>query len=124
MAKSERANMKLWAEGAREDILTPHIEPYADALAQSCVAERTYLKRVQNEYHQRIGDWRLPDDEEPVLPLPDYDSRFIPPVEELSAEDSLLKSTLISNKNKVCRMVCFCGLSNNPLPIYRPFNAG
>lgn len=101
MHKSERASAKLWAEGAREDILAPHIEPYADALAQSCVAERSYLKRVQNEYHQRIGDWRLPDDEEPASPLPDYDPNLIAPTEELSLEDSLLKSQLYSKKNKV-----------------------
>lgn len=102
MAKSERSNLKLWAEGAREEILAPHIEPYADALAQSCVAERSYLKRVQNEYHQRIANWRLPDDEEPILPLPDYDPQLVAPVEELSAEDSILKSQLFNKKNKVC----------------------
>lgn len=101
MSKSECVNLKLWAEGARKQILAPHIEPYVDALAQSCVAERAYLKRVQNEYHQSIGNWRLPDDEEPALPLPDYDPKLLAPVEELSVEDSRLKSTVISKKNKV-----------------------
>lgn len=99
MHKSDRKNQKLWAEGVRDGILSPHIEPYADALARSVVDERDYLQRVFNEYHQLIP-WRLSDDEEPALPLPTYSPNAIDE-EELGAEDALLKARTIANKNKV-----------------------
>lgn len=98
--KSARANAKLWAEGCREDILSPHIAPYADAAARSFVAERDYVRRVQNEYHQLIP-WRLPDDEEPPLPLPAYDHHLVPAVEVLTDEEQALKSRTIGKKNVV-----------------------
>lgn len=41
--KQDRKNLKLWAEGAREDILLPYVEEYADAAAQGYVAERDCL---------------------------------------------------------------------------------
>lgn len=98
--KSARANSKLWAEGCRESILWPHIAPYADAAARSFVAERDYIRAVQNEYHQLI-DWRLPDDEEPPLPLRAYDPNFIPVIEQLTDEEQILKSQTIARKNEV-----------------------
>lgn len=98
--KSARANSKLWAEGCREDILSPHIAPYADAAARSFVAERDYVRAVQNKYHQLI-DWRLPDDEEPALPLRIYDPHLIPVVEHLTDEEQALKSQTIAKKNAV-----------------------
>lgn len=100
MAKKDRQNQKLWAEGCREDILAPHIEPYADALKRSYVAERDYMRRIQNEYHQLIP-WDLPDDEEPLLPLPEYDPHLQAVEEELTAEEAECKSKTIAKKNKV-----------------------
>ncbi|KAJ7684876.1 hypothetical protein DFH06DRAFT_1313254 [Mycena polygramma] len=70
--KEDRKNMRLWAEGARESVLKPHIEGYADALERGWRAERDYLQSVCNEFHARI-DWRLADHEEPELPLAEYD---------------------------------------------------
>ncbi|KAJ7102960.1 hypothetical protein C8R43DRAFT_963850 [Mycena crocata] len=69
--KANRRSLRLWAEGAREQILTPHIESYADALERGWRAERDYLQSVCNEFHARIS-WRLKDHEEPELPLPEY----------------------------------------------------
>lgn len=103
MRKADRKNQKLLAEGVRQSILSPHIEPYADALARSLVAERDYLQRVYNEYHQLIP-WRLSDDEEPDLPLPAYDPKAMAEEEELSADDASLKARTIANKNKVMLM--------------------
>ncbi|KIM81006.1 hypothetical protein PILCRDRAFT_9052 [Piloderma croceum F 1598] len=99
MNKKAHQNQKLWAEGCRETILAPHIEPYADALARSAVCEHDYLCRVLNEYHQLIP-WNLPDDEEPLLPLPAYDPRPMAPEEFLTDEEALRKSQMISRKNK------------------------
>jgi hypothetical protein len=64
--KEERRNLRLWAQGAREEVLTPHLEPYSRARDTGWVAERAYLQTVCNEFHARI-DWRLEDHEEPVL---------------------------------------------------------
>ena len=85
VAKKDRRNLKLWAEGARETILKPHIPAYTDALERGWRAERDYLREVCQEFHARIS-WRLADDEEPDLPLPAYDRFAIPVVEELSEE--------------------------------------
>lgn len=100
MEKSARSNSKMWAEGCREDVLSPHIAPYADASARSFVAERDYVRRVQNEYHQLIP-WRTPDDEEPPLPLREYDPHLIPVIEDLTDEEQALKSRTIAKKNEV-----------------------
>ncbi|KAF7968024.1 hypothetical protein HWV62_32154 [Athelia sp. TMB] len=102
MDKKARANSKLWAEGVRETILAPHIAPYADAVGRSYVAERDYIRGVQNEYHQLIH-WRIPDDEEPPQPLGVYDPNHIPPIEDLSEEDQVLKSKTIAKKNEAIR---------------------
>lgn len=91
---------RRWAEGARETILAPHIEPYADALAHSWVREREYVAKVQNHYHQLIS-WRLPDTQEPSLPLPAYNLKLIPPPENLSEDKKKLKSEIIAKRNKV-----------------------
>lgn len=104
MKKRDRRSQKLWAEGCREEILAPHVAPYADALARSHVAERDYIRRVQNEYHQLIP-WRLADDDEPPLPLPAYDPNFIAEPEVLTEEESINKSHTISRRNKVCFLI-------------------
>jgi hypothetical protein len=108
-AKAERRSNKLWAEGAREDLMRPHIEAYADALQRGWRAERDYLQKVCNEFHARIS-WRLGDSEEPELPLPVYDP-FAPPVaEDLSAEEKLARHTRIEELN-VVRDVTSCDSS-------------
>lgn len=100
MQKADRKNQKLWAEGVREGILSPHVEPYGDALSRSLVAERDYLQRVYSEYHQLIP-WRLSDDEEPDLPLPDYNPKAMAEEESLDPEEAYTKATTIAHKNKV-----------------------
>ncbi|KAF7353218.1 hypothetical protein MSAN_01509500 [Mycena sanguinolenta] len=66
VAKENRRNMRLWADGAREKILRPHLDGYSRARDLGWVAEREYLQKVCNEFHARV-DWRLKDHEEPVL---------------------------------------------------------
>ncbi|KAJ7116234.1 hypothetical protein C8R43DRAFT_1137910 [Mycena crocata] len=70
--RANRRNMRLWAEGARETVLKPHIEAYADAMELGWRQERDTFQRIANEFHARIS-WRLADHEEPELPLPDFD---------------------------------------------------
>ncbi|KAJ7182625.1 hypothetical protein C8R43DRAFT_1116257 [Mycena crocata] len=85
--KADRRNLRNWAEGAREAILTPHIEAYADATEKGWRSERDYFARVCNEFHQQI-DWRLEDYEEPELPLADFDPhKRIDPEPGLSQAD-------------------------------------
>ncbi|KAJ7838435.1 hypothetical protein B0H13DRAFT_2367460 [Mycena leptocephala] len=82
--KAKRRNLKLWAEGARESILSPHIEDYADSIERGWRFERECFQRISNEFHARI-DWRLKDAEEPALPLPDFDPKApLPELERLS----------------------------------------
>lgn len=111
MKKRDRESRKLWAEGCQEGILAPHVKPYADALVLSCVTERDYIRRVQNEYHQLIP-WELPDDKELPLPLPEYDPKVIMMAEELTAEESEHKSKVVTRKNKVIALTVHT-LSNN-----------
>ncbi|KAJ7615091.1 hypothetical protein DFH06DRAFT_1343945 [Mycena polygramma] len=81
--KSKRRNLKMWAEGARESILAPHIEPYADSMERGWRYEREYFQQICNEFHARI-DWRLEDHEEPVLPLEKFDPKApLPDLEKL-----------------------------------------
>lgn len=99
MAKSDRRNQKLWAEGCREGILLPHLGPYTDALAHSIAAERDYLARICAEYNQLIY-WRLGDDEEPPLPMPKYDPKHIDD-EVLTPEEETQKGKILSSKKHV-----------------------
>ncbi|KAK7027691.1 hypothetical protein R3P38DRAFT_3190755 [Favolaschia claudopus] len=96
--KKDRRNLKLWAEGAREDILRPHLPAYADALERGWRAERDYVREVCNEFHARIS-WRLADDEEPELPLPEYDALAPREIEELSEDEVEAKRTRIEEMN-------------------------
>ncbi|KAJ7115655.1 hypothetical protein C8R43DRAFT_961081 [Mycena crocata] len=64
--KSDRKNLRLWAEGVRERILRPHIDGYAAALDQGWRQERKYCKKVCLEFHARVS-WETEDHEEPVL---------------------------------------------------------
>ncbi|KAF7970504.1 hypothetical protein HWV62_23825 [Athelia sp. TMB] len=101
--KKARKTARLWAEGVRETVLAPHIAPYADALSRSWVHERDYLAKVQNHYHAVIP-WRLPDDEEPPLPLPEYNPSLLTPRENLTEEEQQLKSQTIGRRNKKTNM--------------------
>lgn len=82
--KDQRRNLRFWAEGAREDILRPHLDGYSRARDVGWVAEREYLQKVCNEFHARVS-WRLPDHEEPVLGP--FDPEAVIEEEELDAEE-------------------------------------
>ncbi|KAJ7887724.1 hypothetical protein B0H13DRAFT_2342320 [Mycena leptocephala] len=79
VAKEEHRNLRLWAEGARESVLAPHIPAYTDTLDRNWRDERNYLQKVCNEFHAQFS-WQLEDHEEPDLPLPEYDLRAPAPV--------------------------------------------
>jgi hypothetical protein len=100
VAKEKRMNLRLWAEGARETVLTPHIEAYTDALECSWRDERDYVQNVCKEFHARIS-WRLQDHEEPDLPLPDYDPRAVVASEPLDEEETQRKRDRIGVLNAV-----------------------
>ncbi|KAJ7603463.1 hypothetical protein DFH06DRAFT_1350223 [Mycena polygramma] len=83
--KSKRRNLKMWAEGARESILTPHIEPYADSM------ERGW--RYEREYFQQ-------DHEEPVLPLEKFDPNApLPELERLPEAEERRRQTRMDQLN-------------------------
>ncbi|KAK7023738.1 hypothetical protein R3P38DRAFT_2531182, partial [Favolaschia claudopus] len=96
--KKDRRNLKLWAEGARESILRPHLAAYTDALERGWRAERDYVREVCNEFHARIS-WRLTDDEEPELPLPEYDPLATVEAEELNDEETVAKRERVETMN-------------------------
>ncbi|KAK6992844.1 hypothetical protein R3P38DRAFT_2801578 [Favolaschia claudopus] len=87
--KEERKNLRLWAEGARETILSPHLDAYQKAKDQGRRQERKYLKRVCKEFHTRVG-WRVQDHEEPVLS--EWDPSMAEDVEVLSEEEEKVKA--------------------------------
>lgn len=99
--KSKRRNLKFWAEGARESILKPHIELYADSMERGWRSERDYFQQVCNEFHARI-DWRLQDHEEPTLPLPEFDhKKRLPDLEKLPAAEEKERDARMSLLNAV-----------------------
>ncbi|KAJ7076959.1 hypothetical protein C8R43DRAFT_1143587, partial [Mycena crocata] len=86
VARDNRQNLRLWARGAREEILTPHIESYADALERGWRFEREKLKRITREFNARIN-WRLSDFEEPPLPLKPFDPDTRLPDDEILTDE-------------------------------------
>jgi hypothetical protein len=114
-AKAECRSNKLWAEGAREEVMRPHIEAYTDALQRGWRAERDYLQRVCNEFHSQIS-WRLADSEEPELPLPTYDPFARLAAEDLTLEEETEKHQRLEELNNV-RDVTYCDISR----LTRPF---
>ncbi|KAJ7030559.1 hypothetical protein C8F04DRAFT_1186605 [Mycena alexandri] len=88
IAKEDRQNLRLWAEGGARD-----------ALERGWLAERDYLQQICNEYHARI-DWRLKDHEEPES-IPDYDPAAPLPVETLDDDEKKRKRKQIALLNKV-----------------------
>ncbi|KAJ7675037.1 hypothetical protein B0H17DRAFT_1207900 [Mycena rosella] len=89
-AKKDCQNLKLWAEGAREDILKPHIAGYMDTLEHGWRLERDYLEIVCNKFHVHIS-WRLEDHEEPEGGLSEWDEFALLVLEVLSSEDKAAK---------------------------------
>ncbi|KAJ7035430.1 hypothetical protein C8F04DRAFT_1182336 [Mycena alexandri] len=101
--KEDRQNLRNWAEGARETILTPHLERYADAFELGWRFEREVHRQICNEYHALVS-WRLKDHEEPVLPLPFFDPNApLPPDEKLSYEETQRREKRITSLNKRIR---------------------
>ncbi|KAJ7727672.1 hypothetical protein DFH07DRAFT_782413 [Mycena maculata] len=86
--KEKRKNLRLWAEGAREQILKPHLDKYMQEFAAGWVMECAYLQEVCNEFHSRV-DWRLADHEEPVLKPYDPKKEVIQP--QLPDDEEVLK---------------------------------
>ncbi|KAJ7028873.1 hypothetical protein C8F04DRAFT_1188146, partial [Mycena alexandri] len=94
--KEERKNLRLWAEGVRETILTPHIDSYTAALNLGWHQERKYLKGVCREFHARV-DWRVEDWDEPTLRP--WTPNTLIPVEQLSEADETAKCARIKTLN-------------------------
>ncbi|KAJ7899717.1 hypothetical protein B0H13DRAFT_1883804 [Mycena leptocephala] len=99
--KKERQNLHLWAEGIRETLLTPHIDPYIEALRKNWREERNYVTKVCREYHARIS-WRVEDHEEPDK-LPPFDLEALIPTEKLSEEEEAARSARVDVLNKRIR---------------------
>lgn len=99
-AKEEHKSNKMWAEGAREALLRPHIPAYADALGRGWRSERDYHLKVCNEYHTLIS-WCLLDSEEPALPFPLYDPLAPPILEELTEEERTERHDRLEDLNGV-----------------------
>jgi hypothetical protein len=68
-------------------------------------AEHDYLHLVCTEFHARIS-WHLTDDEEPDLPLPEYDPFATPEIEELDEEEMTMKRQRIETMNAANRGGC------------------
>ncbi|KAJ7088014.1 hypothetical protein B0H15DRAFT_949828 [Mycena belliarum] len=98
--KGDRKNMRLWAEGARETVLQPHIEAYAAALDKGRHSERRFWKGVCKEFHARI-DWRTLDAEEPMVA--EWDPTAPAAKETLSEEDEAAKRGRIKELNERIR---------------------
>ncbi|KAK7013742.1 hypothetical protein R3P38DRAFT_3277582 [Favolaschia claudopus] len=93
VAKEDRKNLRLWAEGARETILAPHLDAYQKAKDQGRRQERKILKKICREFHVRVG-WRVKDHEEPILK--EWDPTAPEDEEMLSEEEAAAKSTRVN----------------------------
>jgi hypothetical protein len=107
--KEARKNLRLWAEGARESILKPHLEEYAQALDKGWHNECRYLKKVCNEFHARV-DWRLADHEEPELK--DYDPKAVILPETLEDAEEVAKRQHVKQLNAVSHFSHICVTSH------------
>ncbi|KAK7000237.1 hypothetical protein R3P38DRAFT_2432805, partial [Favolaschia claudopus] len=94
--KEDRKNLRLWAEGARETILAPHLDAYQIAIDQGRRQERKFLKKVCREFHARVN-WRTKDHEEPVLNA--WDDSTVVEEELLSEEEEQARSTRVNELN-------------------------
>ncbi|KAK6980529.1 hypothetical protein R3P38DRAFT_2579910 [Favolaschia claudopus] len=98
--KENKKNLKLWAEGARETILKPHIDGYQKAMDKGWRHERKYWKKVCREFHARV-DWRTQDHEEPVLR--EWQENSIIQEEALSPEEEVERSARVDILNRRMR---------------------
>lgn len=98
--KEERQNAKLWAEGKRDELLTPHLEPYREACLKGWVAERDYLRMVCNHFFQNV-DWRLDDKDEPPGEIKPYDPNRIDTDDDLTPEEIIAKHAKIREMEQV-----------------------
>ncbi|KAK6966800.1 hypothetical protein R3P38DRAFT_2815716 [Favolaschia claudopus] len=89
VARENRKNLRLWAEGARETILSPHLEAYQAAKDQGRRQERKILKKICREFHARVS-WRVQDHEEPVLK--DWDANTVEDEELLTEDEAAAKN--------------------------------
>lgn len=96
--KAERRNLRLWADGARETILAPHLENFAAARTKGSHDEKAYLQIVCNEFHARV-DWRLEDHQEPELTA--WTADTIITKETLPEEEEKRKRARIEELNAV-----------------------
>ncbi|KAJ7703324.1 hypothetical protein B0H17DRAFT_1194511 [Mycena rosella] len=100
ISKSERKNLRLWAEGARESVLIPHLDGYSAALDGGRLTERKYWKHVCKEFHMRV-DWKTLDHEEPVLA--EWDPAAPVVTEKLPDDQAVLKAEHVSELNRRIR---------------------
>jgi hypothetical protein len=85
-----RQNLRLWATGAPEQVLSVFMPSYIVALEKGVEAERALLKEVLYVYDARIG-WRTKDFEQPLV-LRDYVEGTVVPVERLTPEEAAQKA--------------------------------
>jgi hypothetical protein len=100
--KEEHKNLRLWADGIRKIILTPHLDNYQTALNQGWRQERKYLKKVCHEYNARIS-WRTLDHKEPVLA--EWDPAALIVDEELSTEEEEARAAQVKILNAASHIV-------------------
>jgi hypothetical protein len=100
--KENRKNLRLWAEGARESILIPHLDQYTAAMNQGWQPERKYLKKVCREFHVRVN-WRTLDHEEPIVADWDPDAQLTQ--EDLPSDDQEKKHLRLRELDAVSHIV-------------------
>ncbi|CAK5277261.1 unnamed protein product [Mycena citricolor] len=121
--KKERGNLRLWAEGVREEILQKHLNRVSEArLGGTWAQERAAIQAACNEYHARIP-WSTPDHVEPDV-VHDYDPKAPAPFENLTEEEEKEKRRFIAVSNaRITRWYAYrirCTLKKNRENILDP----
>ncbi|KAF7311272.1 hypothetical protein MKEN_01028800 [Mycena kentingensis (nom. inval.)] len=96
--KEMRRSLRLWAQGGREEVLTPFIPDYAAAMNRGSAAERRVLRHILVRFNT-IFPWWMPDHEEPASL--EYDPEATVPVEVLTADQQLQKNDCLARRIKV-----------------------
>ncbi|KAL1724732.1 hypothetical protein EV714DRAFT_240490 [Schizophyllum commune] len=99
MDKGDRKNKKLWAVGAREAILLPHLAKFTEELAKSSKHAKEYRIKVCHEFNVKIP-YDLPDEIEPKMPLPEYNPANPPPLPPLSEEEEKVRAEALCIRDK------------------------
>ncbi|KAK0437896.1 hypothetical protein EV421DRAFT_1738840 [Armillaria borealis] len=102
LKKEERKNLKGWAEGGRERILSKHVLPYSDCLELGWHAELACLEEICCKYYFHVG-WRLLDHEEPAQPFRLYNPHAPRKHEELTPEEAKQKCERVEEIDKRIR---------------------